>query len=403
MPLPNVTRRARWRLAAAAAALAAAVAAPGALAAQTPEGQIQQVPLTVGRAYPIQTTTSIARISVANPEVADVAVVGDRDVVINAKAPGETDVIIWATGAARQHLRVVVQSSAERKQVVLSVKFAEVRRDLLRTFGVSGLYADRQGHSVIGTGNVTTDQQTGETLISTAGSFLGVLSDFGTDEFLGAIDAEATRGNARILAEPQIVAANREEASFLAGGEIPIPIAQPNAQGVATVTVQFREFGVRLNFTPEIINDSLVKLKVAPEVSSLDFGNAVLLSGFRIPALRTRRISSTVDVKRNTSLVISGLFNDEREVARTGVPFLMDIPIIGNLFSSTRWQTNESELLVIVTPMIVDPNRPRAQDTVPLRPHTELPAREAIEPRLQPPAPAPAAPARPPAGRPPLR
>jgi pilus assembly protein CpaC len=204
------------------------------------------------------------------------------------------------------------------------------------------------------------------------------------------------------------MAANKEEASFLAGGEIPIPIVQPNPTGGgATITIQYREFGVRLRFTPEILNDSLVKLKVAPEVSSLDFGNALLLSGFRVPALRTRRLETTVDVRRSQSLVISGLFNSERETARTGIPFLMDIPILGNLFSSTRWLNNESELVVIVTPIMVDPNRPRAQDLVPVRPNPALPAREALEDRgrLQPagtpttpvtPTPRPPAPTRPP-------
>ena len=129
----------------------------------------------------------------------------------------------------------------------------------------------------------------------------------------------------------------------------------------------FEEFGIRLEFTPEIVSDSLIKLQVTPEVSSLDFTNAVLLQGFRIPAFRTRRIESTVDVRRNTSLVLSGLFSNEDERVKTGVPLLMDIPILGQLFSSTRFQRNESELIVIVTPSIVDPMRPRAEDVMRLQ------------------------------------
>jgi pilus assembly protein CpaC len=381
----------RRRSAAALVALAAAVLSAAPVAAQTPDQQILRVDLPIGRSYPIETPTAISRVSVANPEIADVAVIGERDVVINARAAGETDVILWVTGAARRHYRVQVRGSADRMQVVLGVKFAEVRKNLLTELGVSGLGRSTGSNGSIrgGTGNFSTDDnfdpETGAWSIP--GRFLTVFGISDDGDLLGLIDVEATRGNARILAEPNLMAANKEEASFLAGGEVPIPVVQGGTQGSQTaVSIQYREYGVRLRFTPEILNDSLVKLKVAPEVSSLDFGNAVLLSGFRIPALLTRRMETTVDVRRNQSLVISGLFNSERETARTGIPFLMDIPILGNLFSSTRWLSNETELVVIVTPILVDPNRPRAQDLVPIRPNPALPAREALEDRgrLQP-------------------
>jgi pilus assembly protein CpaC len=160
-------------------------------------------------------------------------------------------------------------------------------------------------------------------------------------------------------------------------------VVQGGAGGAGSnVTIEYREFGIRLNFTPEIVSDSLIKLHVAPEVSNLDFGNAIILSGFRIPALRSRKLNTVVDVKRSQSLVISGLFNTEREKVRTGIPFLMDIPFLGALFGSSRWQNNESELVVIVTPIVVDPMRPRAQDVLRVLPDTALPAREALEPRL---------------------
>ncbi|HEX5830127.1 MAG TPA: pilus assembly protein N-terminal domain-containing protein [Gemmatimonadaceae bacterium] len=374
------------RAAAAVLSLACAAAlAPALLGAQ--ERNVVRVDLPVGRSYPVETPSPINRVSVANPEVADVAVIGERDVVINARGSGETDVIIWAANQPRQHLRVSVHSPADRMQVVLGVKIAEVRRDVLRELGVSARYADE--NTRVGSGIFNTDNAINpDGSIDVPGArFLTLLTDFDTDDLLAFIDAQATSGNARILAEPNVMAANKEEASFLAGGELPIPIAQPTQQGAANVTIEYREFGIRLNFTPEILSDSLIKLRLTPEVSSLDFGNAILLSGFRIPAFRTRRISSTVDVKRNQSLVISGLFSTERERARTGIPFLMDIPVLGALFSSTRWLNNESELVVIVTPVVVDPLRPRAQDVVPLRPSTELPAREALEPRLTQPAP----------------
>jgi pilus assembly protein CpaC len=182
--------------------------------------------------------------------------------------------------------------------------------------------------------------------------------------------------------------ANRELATFLAGGEIPVPVVQSSggAGGAAGggVSVQFKEYGVRLRFTPEIVSDSLIKLTVAPEVSSLDFVNAVLLQGFRIPALLTRRMESTVDVRRNTSLVLSGLFNSADERVKTGVPLLKDIPILGQLFSSTRFQKNESELIIVVTPTIVDPMRPRPEDVMRFQPDTTKPALDALKKRLPP-------------------
>jgi pilus assembly protein CpaC len=190
------------------------------------------------------------------------------------------------------------------------------------------------------------------------------------------------------------MAANKEEASFLAGGEIPIPVAQGGGGNLADtrITIQYKEYGIRLHFISDVINDSLVKLNVQPEVSSLDYNNSVVLSGFRIPALLTRRLQTTVDVRRNESLVLTGLFNDERQKVKTGIPLLMDLPILGSLFASTQWQRNESELLIVVTPVLVDPNRPRAQDLLPLAPDTTLPAREAIQPRLTKPSAPPAKP-----------
>jgi pilus assembly protein CpaC len=134
----------------------------------------------------------------------------------------------------------------------------------------------------------------------------------------------------------------------------------------------------------EILSDSLIKLQVTPEVSSLDFTNGVSISGFRIPALRTRRVTTTVDVPRDQSMIISGLFNRDQEKTKAGIPYLQDIPILGQLFSSTRWQNNESELLVVVTPVLVDPRDPRPQDILRLLPDTALPARDAIKDKLQP-------------------
>ena len=359
----------------------AAVAAPASAQDVTP------LDLVIGRSYPITTPSPITNIAVANPEIADVVVIRAGEMVINARTPGETDAIIWQENGSRQHYRIQVRSPSQRQQIVVGIKFAEVRRDVLHELGVSALYRDddvRVGTGVFRNDNAFDNQ--GNVVIPGAGQFLSILTDFNTDKLLGFLEAQEQRGNARILAEPSIMAGNRDSASFLAGGELPIPVAQGGTSGDegGRISIQYKEFGVRLSFTGEIINDSLVKVMLTPEVSSLDFSNAITISGFRIPAFRTRRVHTTVDVKRNQSLIISGMFNEEREKVRTGVPGLMDLPIIGALFGSTRWLRNESELLVIVTPDLFDPARPRARDVVPLAPDPARPAQEAIEKRLPP-------------------
>lgn len=358
---------------------------PGRLQAQA---DVRLVDLSIGRSYPVAAGAPITRISVADTSVADVVVVSDREFVINGRRSGEVDAIVWLTNGARTHYRVQVRSPSDRMQIILYVKFAEVRRDLLRQIGTSFFYNGpnvRVGTGVASSGSsVSRDPVTGNPTGfrgPAGGDFISVLTDFGTDRLMGLLQAESTRGNARILAEPNLMAGNRDTASFLAGGELPIPIVQGGGGvgSLQSVSIIYREFGVRLRFVGEIISDSLLRLHVAPEVSTLDYTNAVELQGFRIPALRTRRMQSTLDVRRNQSLVISGMFNNEQERVRSGVPVLMDVPILGELFSSTRFQRNETELLVVVRPVIIDPLRPRAIDVVPTPPDTTLPARDALQ------------------------
>jgi pilus assembly protein CpaC len=358
-------------------------------AAQAP---VIRIDLSTGRSYPISTPVPITRVSIADTAVSDVVVVSERELVITGKRSGEADAIVWLANGTRRHYRILVRQPADRMQIVLYVKFAEVRRNLLEQLGTSIFY---NGPNVaIGTGvaadhnNVRRDPTTGNPTGMTFpldGDFISVLTDFGTDRLLALILAEQTSGRARILAEPNLMAGNRDTARFLAGGELPIPIVQ-GAGGVGafqSVTVIWREFGVRLRFIGEILSEELIRLNVEPEVSTLDYSNAITLSDFRIPALRTRRMESTLDVRRNQSMVISGMFNNEQERVRTGVPLLKDLPVIGLLFSSTQFQRNETELLIVVRPVVIDPMRPRPQDVVPTAPDTTLPARDGL--RRQPP------------------
>ena len=347
-------------------------------------GAVTRVDLPTGRSHPITTAAPVTRVSIANPEIADVVVISERELVINAKASGESDALVWLANGQRQHYRVLVHSPADRMQIILSVKFAEVRKDLLFDIENSVRYRDddvRAGQGIFRNDNPF--DSLGNILLPNEGRFLTVLSDFGTRNLLALLELEERRGRAKTLAEPNIVAANKEEADFLAGGELPIPVVQGGGENNSNrVSVEYREFGVKLNFLAEIISDSLVKLRVRPEVSNLDYANAIVISGFRIPALRTRRVESTLDVRQNESIVISGFFNSEDERVRRGIPLLMDIPILGALFSSTQWQKNNTELVVVVTPVVYDPLRPRRQDVLEFKPDTTLPARDALEKRL---------------------
>lgn len=351
------------------------------------EGVVTRLDLPIGRSYPYRADEVITRVTVANPTTADAIVISEREIVVNAAAAGEGDIILWLQSGRRIHFRVQVHTPADRMQVSINVKFAEVRRDVLREIGLHARYLDKDVR--VGTGNFSNDanfdKATGEIILPTTRYFT-VLSDFGTDDLLALLDAQEQSGKARSLAEPTIMTANREQATFLAGGEIPIPVVQSASStgGGGGVAVTFKEYGIRLRFTPEIVSDSLIKLNVAPEVSSLDFVNAVLLQGFRIPALLTRKMESTVDVRRNTSLVLSGLFNENEERVKTGIPLLKDIPILGQLFSSTRFQKNESELIVIVTPTMVDPLRPRPEDVMRFQTDTTKPAVDALQKRVPP-------------------
>ena len=351
-------------------------------------GPVTPIDLPIGRSLPIRTTSPVTKVSISNPAIADVVVISEREVVINSLATGETDAIVWLQSGERTQYRVSVHSPADRMQLAISIKFAEVRRDALREIGVSGLYRD--AGTRVGTGNFrsdnTIDPTTGAITIPPTARFLTVLSDLGTDKILAFLDAEESKGTARLLAEPNLLAGNKDSASFLAGGELPIPVVQGGGGGGQTqVSIQYREFGIRLKFFGEILSDSLIKLTLVPEVSSLDYANAITLQGFRIPAFRTRRVNTTIDVRKNQSLIISGLMSGEEERVRSGFPFLKDIPILGQLFSSTRFQRNESELLIVVTPVIVDPMHPRATDLLQFVPDTSRPAIEAMQKRLPPP------------------
>ena len=239
-------------------------------------------------------------------------------------------------------------------QVLLRVRFAEVSRTALQELGASFFtgaagYKDWIARS-------TTQQFPAPDFDADKGlvfsDFLNILA-FNTKEQLGAVvRALQTKGLFQSLAEPNLVTQNGKEASFLAGGEFPYPVVQGGG-GNQSVTLMFKEFGVRLRFTPTITGSDTVHLKVAPEVSALDFANAVSVEGFRVPALSTRRTETEVELRDGQTFAIAGLIDNSVTQTVQKIPGLGDIPILGLLFKSRAYQKNATELVVMITPQIL--------------------------------------------------
>jgi pilus assembly protein CpaC len=247
------------------------------------------------------------------------------------------------------------------EQVLLKVRFANVDRTATQDLGVN-FFSTGAGNTI----GSTTTQQYSAPLVQTAtngGSAAAVtLTDalnvllFRPDLNLGAtIKALEQKRLLEILAEPNLLAINGQPASFLAGGEFPIPVLQSGLGGAGAVTIQWREFGIRTNFIPTITPRGTIRLKVNPEVSSLDMSNAITISGFTIPAISTRRVDTEIELQDGQSFAIAGLLNNQVITTMSKIPGLGDIPLLGKLFQSRGVQKNNTELLVVVTPEIVRP------------------------------------------------
>jgi pilus assembly protein CpaC len=246
------------------------------------------------------------------------------------------------------------QEGVASNQVLLRVRFAEVSRSALQELGASFVV---NGYKSEWFGRATTQQfpapewdQDGRLVFS---DFLNLFVLNTRQGLGGVIRALENKGLFQSLAEPNLIALNGKEASFLAGGEYPYPVVQPGAGSAASVSISFKEFGVRLHFTPTVLGGDLINLKVRPEVSSLDFSNAVTLSGFRVPALSTRRTETEVELQDGQTFAISGLMNNSVNTSMSKIPGIGDIPILGYLFRSRAYQKNQTELVVMITPQIV--------------------------------------------------
>lgn len=382
--------------------------------------------LTVGRSIFMDTAERVKRIYVANPQVLDSYTANPHEIVITAKGPGSSSVILWdETGRSQAYQvssdldvedltasmkralpqddiavhsregRIVLSGTVSTdakseaavklatlyskdvsnslvvnraliKQVKLKVRIIEVDRSKNNQFGFNFF---SQGGSLIS--NTTTQQYQSDPILTQTTNSNGSTSNslsvsdalnfllFSTKLNVGATlkDLESKQV-LQILAEPNITTLSGEKANFLAGGEFPFPVVQGSSGGTTSITIQFRSYGVKVEFTPNVNADGSIELKVAPEVSALDYTNAVTISGYTIPAISTRRADTQVTLHNGQSFAISGLLDQRTTDLYSITPGISSIPVLGQLFRSKGVIHSHGELVVIVTPEVVDPLTP---------------------------------------------
>ena len=395
--------------------------APGAIsagpAAEAPDATA--IDLLVGRSTILNVGSTISRVSLTVPDVADAMVTTPQQLLIHGKTPGTISLFVWdkaggiktyevnvrrdlsqlveqvkqlfpgepitVTGSGKDVVlagtvstKYVVDKAADiaggyvdkkenvvnllkqaegvtSNQVMLRVRFAEVSRTAMQEIGAS--YILNQFKSDWDA-RATTQQFSAPAFDSdkpgslTFSDYLNIFL-FNSKHGVGTvIRALENKGLFQSLAEPNLIASNGKEASFLAGGEYPYPVIQGGGSSNA-VTIMFKEFGVRLNFTPTVLSGDMISLKVRPEVSALDFSNAITLEGFRVPAISTRRTETEVELQDGQTFAIAGLMNNTLNSTMSKIPGIGDIPVLGYLFRSRAYQKQQTELVVMITPYIV--------------------------------------------------
>jgi len=399
-----------------------------------PPAGVESLHVFAGRSLVVQSPDPLKRVSVTDEQIAYAVIVSPNQVVIHGLKPGTVTLLLWnereeirsfalevlmdlqsvrdtmrtvfpaetielsqsgsslllkgtvssqevvdralaiAKTEATSAVNLMTVAVLPNQVVLLQVRFAEVDRNALQQLGLN-IFSTGAANTV---GVITTGQfgppgfQGGVGEGNTAFQLTDLLNIFvfRPDLDLGlTIKALQQRNLLQILAEPNLLAVGGKEASFLAGGEFPVPIVQ-GGTGIQTVTVQYKEFGVRLKFVADPQPDGLIRLKVGPEVSSLDYANAVTLSGFLIPALSVRRAETEVELRDGQSFAIAGLLDNRLTKISTKIPWLGDVPFLGKLFQSQDFKQSNSELMVMVTPQLVKPLNP---GEVPPVPHMPLP------------------------------
>lgn len=364
-------------------AITACVAAVPVSAAPTPKvasiASAETVDVPVGQQQLIKTPASIERVAIGDPETAGVNVTGAREVMVTGKKRGDTSLIVWMAGNSQPTRFPVAVGAADKPsildngkrqtvgtQVQTDIQIAEVSRNTLRQIGFN-FVSNPAGQSAVGvtspgsssgidslaSGAASIASSTGFQAIGDAFNLLLTDSSQSTAGILSILER---RGLSRILAQPSLVAMSGQTATFLAGGEFPVPVVQSGGGGGASsVTIQYKQFGIQLALTPTVLSNDRIVLKIAPSVSELDYDNGVTINGTTVPGLAKRRTDTTVELGDGQSFILSGLVDHNLTANVDKIPWLGDVPILGAFFRSTSYQRRNRELIMVVTPHLVTP------------------------------------------------
>ena len=375
---------------------------------------VQKIDLTAGKSLIIESPVQIKRVSLVNTEIADALVLTPNQIYLTGKSPGVTGLTLWIDNTIysvfnlevmpdisslkeriyevlpeEKEIRVIaahdsitlsgtVSSTANLSkvlamaeayapekvinllevggvhQVMLEVRVAEMSRELTRRLGINFSYLSSNNLGLSLLNSLTSLPADGfpSNPLGVSDSVNAIFNFMSNDtSWTVFIDALKENGLIKVLAEPTLITMSGQTANFLAGGEFPIPVPQE----MGRTTIEYKEFGVGLTFTPTVLSSGKISMRVAPEVSDLDFTNAVVLSGYVVPGITTRRVSTMIEMADGQSFAIAGLLKENVREIVSKFPLLGDIPVLGALFRSSSFQKNETELIIIVTPHLVKP------------------------------------------------
>lgn len=322
----------------------------------------EKLMIPVGHSQVVIADEIVKTVAIAEPKIADAAVGSERTVVVNGKQIGSTSLVVYGDGGRFRVYDIVVYAPSADKQVSLHVRIAEINDHAKKELGFdltgSG-HPNTPGHNDLITGGLFTTKVASPSIPN---QNIGPLTDGGLSYTRDAGNfflesswrALEETGDVKILANPTLVAKSGEKAKFLVGGEIPIPIATGGGGTVVQVTIEWKEFGIKLDFTPTVERDGTITLEVAPEVSRLDYTNPLVLAGFVIPLIDTRKASTTVHLNAGEHLVMGGLKQTERTKVVRKVPLLGEIPLLNLFFSYTKTETVDRELVIVVSPELIE-------------------------------------------------
>lgn len=318
--------------------------------------------VTEGQSRVLRHKEKIKTVSVANSEIADVVAITSDELVVIGKKAGNTTLIVFGEYSPYVQHNIVVDRNASGQQIMLEVQIGEVNTSSLKELGFDFGWVNSdddfiaEGEKTVGTFGGQTQVPKVPVLPNTGVTgYFKFVGDY--NQISAAVRALQQNGDYKLLASPNLLCLSGSEADFLAGGEIPVPVSVTNTGGTTQLALEWKEYGVKLKFLPSIVDSTLINLKVSPEVSSLDYNNAVVLSGFSIPAMLTRKANATVELQSGQGLLLGGLVLSERVENVQRIPILGHIPILGALFTRHESSTAENELLILVSPRLYTAGR----------------------------------------------